>query len=394
MEFYANRFKTLRKQARFSVKEFCNTAGIVRSTLWEWETGRRIPSEANIRMMADIVNVSLNEISDLTADEGIVKGDLSESVEGWLSLAGSDVGLRQSKFDGVIREINSLNKEMNQATVIINALLSTMRTMFYVKDVNLDYITANDIFLKNISLNSNYKVAGENDFTFFSSSEAKGNTKEDNEVLLTKQPVINKEGYIPGSRKKRWGLISKLPIRDSSGKVSGIVGTFVDITDRKKAEEIRTLLEGALNNSLHTVWLQHVSPKYKLFYISESVMSLYGYPVERFLNEKDFWFNVCVHPEDKKLLDRDWIYGKTKAPRRVFRIIRPDGEIRWIESFLVNTNIENYIAFVEKDVTEREVRSSSYNELEIRREIAAELRKEGVDADIISRCTGREGYIW
>ena len=393
MDFYKDSFKELRKKARFSAKDFCNIAGIVRSTLWEWEAGKRTPSEANIRRMAEIIDVRVNMISDLNTDENIVKSELSESVEGWLSLADSDIGLRQSKFDGIIREVNSLNKEMNQATVIINALLSTMRTMFYVKDANLNYITANDIFLKNISLNSNYKVIGENDFTFFSSSEAKSNTKEDNEVLFTKQALINKEGYIPGSRKKRWGLISKLPIHDSLGKISGIVGTFIDITERKKAEEIRSLLEGALNNSSHTVWLQYVSPKYKLFYITDSVFSLYGYPAEKFINEKDFWYNICVHPDDKKLLDKDWIYGKTKKPKRVFRIVKSNGEIRWIESFLVNTNIDNYIAFVEKDVTEREERGSGLTEIEIRREIATRLIKEGIDSDIIRRCIGSGNCI-
>ena len=389
MKFYRDKFKELRKKARFSVKEFCSTAGIVRSTLWEWESGKRTPSEASIRVMAGIINVRVDEVSDLKSNEDVVKDELSESVEGWLSLAGGDVGLRQSKFDGIVREISVLNKEMNQATVIINALLSTMHTMFYVKDARLNYITANDIFLQNISLNSDYRVVGENDSSFFPSKEAKSNTEEDRDVLLAKQSVVNREGYIPGSRKKKWGLISKIPIRDSVGKITGLVGTFVDITDRKKAEEIRTLLEAALNNSLHAVWLQYVSPKYKLFYISESVVSLYGYPAERFLNEKDFWYNVCVHPDDKKLLERDWIYGKTTTPgKRIFRIIRPDGKIRWIESFMVNTNIENYIAFVEKDVTEREEQMSGSDEKKIRVEIASRLSAEGVDADIISKCTG------
>ena len=391
MKFYSDKFRELRKKARYSVKEFCLNIGIVRSTLWEWETGRRLPSEANIRMLADVINVGINEISDLNVNEESVADKLSESVDGWLSLAGTDVGLRQSKFDGIIREIYSLNKEMNQATVIINALLSTMRTMFYIKDANLNYITANDIFLKNIALNSNFKVAGKNDFSFLSSLEAKNNMDEDRNVLLTQQPLVNKEGYIPGTRKKRWGIISKLPIRDFSGKITGLVGTFIDITERQKAEGIRALLETALNNSLHVVWLQYASPKYKLFYISESVMSLYGYPVKRFLNEKDFWYNTCVHPEDKKLLERDWIYGKTTTPgKRVFRIIRPDGKIRWIESFMVNTNIDNYIAFIEKDVTGREHHISGMNEIEIRKSIADKLQKEGIATDIISKCTGLE----
>ena len=388
MDFYFSKFKELRKKARFSVNDFCKEAGIARSTLWEWETNKRVPSEASIKMMAQIIGVSVSDISSLKDNVSKADNRFSESVDGWLSLGGRDIAFRQTKLDRIINEINSLNKEMNQAAVIINALLSTMRTMFYIKDAGLKYITANDIFLENISLNPSYKVAGKDDSAFFPIAEARKNTEEDNKVFETNQPLINVEGYIPGTRKKKWGLISKLPVRNSSGKIIGVVGTFVDITERKKAEEIRTLLEAALNNSQHVVWLQYVSPKYKLFYVSESVEPLYGYPAEKFLNDKDFWYNTCVFSEDRKLLDPDWIYGKTKdAGKRVFRIVRPDKEIRWIESFLVNCSTDNYIAFVERDVTEREEHTYSNLEMKIRKEIALKMKEYDIDTKIISKCT-------
>ncbi len=389
MDFYFLKFKELRKKARFSVKDFCKEAGIARSTLWEWETNKRVPSEASIKMMAQIIGVNVSDISSLKDTVSKIDNKFSESVDGWLSLGGRDIAFRQSKFDRIINEINSLNKEMNQAAVIINALLSTMRTMFYIKDARLRYITANDIFLENVSLNSSYKVADKDDSTFFPIAEARKNTEEDNKVFETNQPLVNLEGYIPGTRKKKWGLISKLPVRNSSGKIIGVVGTFVDITERKKAEEIRTLLEAALNNSQHVVWLQYIFPKYKLFYVSESVEPLYGYPAEKFLNDKDFWYKTCVFSEDRKLLDPDWIYGKTKtAGKRVFRIVKPDGEIRWIESFLVNCSTDNYIAFVERDVTEREEHTYVNLGMKIRKEIAEKMRNNGIDFKIIKKCTG------
>ena len=45
--------------------------------------------------------------------------------------------------------------------------------------------------------------------------------------------------YIPGTRKKGWGLISKIPILDLKGNIAGIVGTIVNITERKIAENTR-----------------------------------------------------------------------------------------------------------------------------------------------------------
>jgi len=39
-------------------------------------------------------------------------------------------------------------------------------------------------------------------------------------------------------------LTSKVPLRDSSGEISGVLGTYMDITERKQAEEkIRSQLE-------------------------------------------------------------------------------------------------------------------------------------------------------
>jgi len=38
-------------------------------------------------------------------------------------------------------------------------------------------------------------------------------------------------------REKRWLLTSKLPLRDQTGKIVGLMGIGRDITDRKQAEE-------------------------------------------------------------------------------------------------------------------------------------------------------------
>ncbi|HBM15770.1 MAG TPA: hypothetical protein DD381_05420 [Lentisphaeria bacterium] len=59
----------------------------------------------------------------------------------------------------------------------------------------------------------------------------------DKEVLTTGKSILDKEDYIPGNRKTKWGIMSKIPILDLDGKIEGLLGFFVDITDRKKAEE-------------------------------------------------------------------------------------------------------------------------------------------------------------
>ena len=67
--------------------------------------------------------------------------------------------------------------------------------------------------------------------------EAKENHDQDYNILLTGKSIIKQENYIPGSRKKKWGLINKTPIFDITGKITGIMSSFIDITDRKLAEK-------------------------------------------------------------------------------------------------------------------------------------------------------------
>jgi transcriptional regulator with XRE-family HTH domain len=391
MNFYCDKFKNTRKKQRYTAIDFCKIMGVARTTLWEWESGKRIPSEAVIRRLAEILKIDVSSISDLKEMFKVADADFSGARAAVGSLFTKSVKQREAKFQNIISEIQNLKGELDQAAVIINALLTTMHTMFYIKDVNLKYVIANSNFLLNLSLSEDFVSKGHDDTTFFSAKDAKINTMQDKEVLYTKKSIITQEGYIPGTRRKKWGLISKIPIMDSHNNAVGIVGTFLDITERKKTTEIRRLLEIALNHASYVVWLLHPYPNYKLFYVSESVKQLYGYSAEKFTENKNLWLDKCVHPDDRMKLENEWLAGKISelSEKRIFRIISPGGKIKIIESILVDTEINATVAYIEKDVSSFE----SEKEIEIKRDIADALTKEGVDDIIIEKVTGVKKYI-
>ncbi len=392
MIFYADKFKELRKVKRYSITDFCKASGISRSTLWEWESEKRIPSEANIRMLANILETDVDNISDIISKDNLSGLDISKSLNYWEPTADQNVKSREKDLANVISSIKNINNQLTHTSIIVNALLSTMRTIFYLKGSDLKYIVVNKNFLNTLSIPLGFDSQGKDDYFFFAKKEAKNNRLQDQEVLLTQKPIINQEGYIPGTRKKKWGLISKLPILDANGKSAGIVGTFVDITERKNAEEIRRILEIAVNRSLHVVWLLTPPPHYKLFYVSESCIDMYGYSPNKFTTHKDFWLNHCLHPDDKEKLGEQWLDGTSvKAPqKRTFRIIKPDGSIRLIESTLINTKIKNCVAYIEQDITDKSKATTEYN---LKLKIAASLKKDNVSIDSIIKATQLPGQI-
>jgi PAS domain S-box-containing protein len=353
MEFYNEKFKQLRKQFGLSMKHVAKRAEITHTTLWEWEKGKRTPSETRIRMLAHVLNIPVNDISSLDPEPPISSGNFSQMVQSWIDLAGSDIKSRVELKNDLTGKINHIFNELGQASVVINALMSTLHSAFYVKDVNLNYITANEAFLKIISLGSNYNVLGKSDSDFFPRNDAKINTKQDAEVLHTGKALIKHEGYIPGTRKRNWGIISKVPIYDPSGKISGIVGTFLDITERRKNEIIRELLNNSLDMLLDGFALID-STTQKFIYINREYEKIAGTSSKEIYEDSNFLYNNCIHPDDKAK-ETEYFEKNNWPIIRQFRIIRPNGEVRWLEAtrYIPSTAYSRYFATIIKDITER-----------------------------------------
>ncbi len=357
MEFYPEKFKQLRKKERFSIKEICSRAKIARTTLWEWENGKRIPSESNIRMLAKIINKSISEISDLESEKHYSKGEFSEVVDSWLSLSDINNSTRHKQCTYLIDGINKLDKELSQATIVIKALLSSLDAIFYIKDSQSRYITASDTFLENVGLKSSFVVKGKTDFDFFPKQNAENNDREDSNVLSTGKAIIHSENFIPGSRNTKWGLISKRPILDPHGKIAGLVGIFVDITERKKSEEVQALLKKCLDSVPASVILQDIHT-YKTYYNNKAFENFYSFTQGEMSNaapKEPFstWIDKCVHPDDKKN-ERRYLKEKNWPTSRILRVLSPTKEIKFLEVDTIKkeVNKKECLLSILSDVTE------------------------------------------
>ena len=238
MIFYPDKFTSLREEKVLSVTKFCRIAGISRTTLWHWEKGKKNPSRENIFLLASVLNVSVSKISDLPDSKPVSQTDMHPLAKSLNKLAKSSNVDNTRKVNSIVREIHNLSKELNYASLIAKGLLNSIKSGIYFKDTNLNYIMANNAFLKNLSLHKTYDVSGKNDHDFFSFNEAEFNHKQDEKVIQSGVTIRNHEQYIPGTRKQKVCLAAKLPIFDNDNKILGILGTFLDITERKKSQQM------------------------------------------------------------------------------------------------------------------------------------------------------------
>ncbi|HYC42822.1 MAG TPA: EAL domain-containing protein [Noviherbaspirillum sp.] len=103
-------------------------------------------------------------------------------------------------------------------------------------------------------------------------------------------------------------------------------------TAREQAEVALRATEEKLSSILdsidNVVW--SMSDK-EFIYLNSMVEKIYGHPVEHFYRDRQLWFR-SIHPEDRDAaIDaHDRLFRSTSFTQE-YRIVRPDGDIRWIE---------------------------------------------------------------
>ena len=121
--------------------------------------------------------------------------------------------------------------------LVLRTLVDNLPDSIYAKDLACRKTLVNKVELKYMKANSEDEVLGKDDFDFYPPEIAEHFFADDQMVMQTGIPVLNREEYIiDDDGQKRWLLTSKLPLRDKENQIIGLIGIGRDITKRKMAE--------------------------------------------------------------------------------------------------------------------------------------------------------------
>jgi PAS domain S-box-containing protein len=113
----------------------------------------------------------------------------------------------------------------------------------YFKDLNSRFIKANKATLTKMGLSSLDELIGKTDFDIFNSEHAQIARRDEEEIIKNKISIINKiekETWRDG--KITWASTTKVPLIDKDNNVYGTFGITRDITELRKAENIKDVL--------------------------------------------------------------------------------------------------------------------------------------------------------
>ena len=136
---------------------------------------------------------------------------------------------------------------------LLRTLIDNIPDSIYSKDLACCKTLANVTEVRNVRAKSEKDVLGKDDYAFFPKEMADRFFADDQMVLQTGKPLLNREEYIfEENGEKRWLLTSKLPLHNLDGQIIGLVGIGRNITERKQAENVLHEANAQLESAIST----------------------------------------------------------------------------------------------------------------------------------------------
>lgn len=193
------------------------------------------------------------------ADNGTIK-----SIHSKAELVKSQDG-NQVKVIGVIQDITErklAEESLHVSQQILEGILNAIPVRVFWKDRNLVYMGCNTVFAHDAGYDDPKDIIGKDDFQMGWRDQADLYRADDRNVIesgCTK--LLMEETQTTPEGNSVTLLTSKLPLLGPRGEISGVLGTYIDITDRKRAEEelIRAKDKAEESDRLKTAFLHNIS---------------------------------------------------------------------------------------------------------------------------------------
>jgi PAS domain S-box-containing protein len=251
----------------------------------------------------------------------------------------------------------ALAKERN----LLRAFVDHIPDPMYVKDKESRFIMANQAVANVMGVSTPAEVIGKTDLDFHPEALAIQNYNDEQAIIQSDCPRINGEERVldRSLNEERWFLATKIPFKDRDGNIVGLVGLGRDITKHKQmTEKLRESEERfrQLAENINEVFLLTVPGHEEMIYLSPAYERVWG-RTRQSRYEKAHTLLDTIHPEDREKVKTALEKDAQGEQEKEYRIVRPDGVIRWIRSrtFPVRNEAGKVyrIAGLAEDITER-----------------------------------------
>jgi len=131
-----------------------------------------------------------------------------------------------------------MEQQLNESHQILQDVLESIPVRVFWKDLDGRYLGCNSLFARDIGGTRPENITGENDFSITTPEMAAMYRADDRAVIESGTGKINyEEALVTPEGGQLWLRTSKIPLRNTEGQIYGILRTYEDITESKRAQE-------------------------------------------------------------------------------------------------------------------------------------------------------------
>ncbi len=289
--------------------------------------------------------------------------------------SGNVIGVQGIFYD--VTQRKRIEEELAYERDLLRALLDYIPDRIYFKDVNCRFMRCSKSMARRLGLGDPREVVGKTDFDFHPAQQAHEFYNDEQRILLTGQPLINKlEKQVDVDGREIWASVTKVPIYTQSGSIAGLVGLSRDITQLKQTEQAlrqaeekyRAIYENSVEGIFQTTRDGH------FLSANPALARLYGYnsPEEVVAALTDIEHQLYVDPKRREEFSRI-MRERGEVSGFESQVYRKDKSVIWIsESARTAKDPAGNFLYYEGIVEDITIRKQAELERERAREAALE----------------------
>jgi PAS domain S-box-containing protein len=246
---------------------------------------------------------------------------------------------------------------LDQQVRFLGQLINTIPSPLYYKDTSCTYLGCNTAFENYLGVPRS-RIIGRTDEDIFPADIAAFMRDKDNFLLEHEGIQVYQAKFPHADRTTRDVLVRKATFTDGTGKVSGLIGVLLDITDRIRVEEAMRESEqrfrAVVQDQTDLIW--RFLPDGTVIFANPAFLCCFGKTLEDTLG---YIFRLPLFPDDQALFERHLASLSEKDPVGTIevRLLRMANETRWIQwntraFFDGQGNVREYLS-VGRDITEK-----------------------------------------
>ncbi len=189
------------------------------------------------RLRRKVAELATSEAERKRAEEALAS--YREGLEELVEERTSRLMEASARLEQELAECKRIQEALAAERNLLRTLMDNLPDPVVVKDLEERYVLANPAQARLFGLEGPQELVGKTFFDLYPEGLARPYPHgDDQQVLRSGEPLISREQMvIDADGQERWFLTSKVPLRDDSGSVVGLVGVSREITERKRAEE-------------------------------------------------------------------------------------------------------------------------------------------------------------